>query len=566
MKMTWLIRQFSKPALLSALLATLASNSVSGQGRNEEITIIAPYIPSIQNATKIPFRPEVSPGEPDQQVFEYDYITRSIPVTTELDPVEPMKFSGEKQGEVYGNYAKAGFGNYLTPYLEFLASSKQSEDYLVGARFRHHSSQGGMKDYANNAFSRNLVSVYGKSFLSPGTLSGDIGYNREVVHYYGFPLDSFPDLEISKEELRQRFQHFWLGVDFNGQNKAKEPLKYSIGTGFHFYNDRWDTREIQLDVNGSLDKQLSGTGSDFRHGLKFDIGLEYVSYKDTAKSLSPLIFNLVPVYRFGFGQYDFEVGLSLSLSSDESEGGSGPGVDVFPHLRADISIVENELKAYALVSGYKKVNTYRSLTSVNPYLTSSPELINTDQQISISGGLTGNAAGLNFNAEVSYSYNDNLPLFVNDTTIALQNKFKVLYDDVNLLNIKGSIGYLKVRSLEARLMASFYQYIPKHEEKAWHLPVYEVGLHAGYVIREKFILTGDLFILGNGYARSFDENGLQAVKLDPAFDLNLGFEYRITSKLSAFINVNNILNQHYQRWYQYPVQGIQVMAGATYSF
>jgi hypothetical protein len=36
--------------------------------------------------------------------------------------------------------------------------------------------------------------------------------------------------------------------------------------------------------------------------------------------------------------------------------------------------------------------------------------------------------------------------------------------------------------------------------------------------------------------------------------------------LSACVDVNNILNQHYQRWYGYPVQGILAMAGVKLSF
>jgi len=30
--------------------------------------------------------------------------------------------------------------------------------------------------------------------------------------------------------------------------------------------------------------------------------------------------------------------------------------------------------------------------------------------------------------------------------------------------------------------------------------------------------------------------------------------------------VNNIANQNYQRWMNFPVQGIQFLAGATYQF
>ena len=263
---------------------------------------------------------------------------------------------------------------------------------------------------------------------------------------------------------------------------------------------------------------------------------------------------------------DFEVGLDIYLVSGDQPEISTTFIDVYPYLRAEISVVEDQLKAYAQIDGSKKVNSFRELTGINPFITSTPEILNTEEQNRFLDGLTGSVSGFNFNVEASYSYNSNLPLFVNDTSTILQNKFQVIYDDVNLLNIKGSVGLLKVNNLHAHLILALNGYNPKNEDKAWHLPSYEVGLDAGYTIKERYIINGYFIVLGARYARDFDETGEISVKLKPAVDLNLGFEYRITPKISAFASVNNLLNQHYQRWYQYPVQGIQGMIGGKFSF
>lgn len=101
-------------SLTVLLIFTLSLNS-SGQGKNEEVTIIAPYIPTIGNASKIPTRPEVTPEEEQSQTFEYDYVTRNVETTLELDPIEPLKYSIGDDQQLYRNFAKIGFGNYLTP-------------------------------------------------------------------------------------------------------------------------------------------------------------------------------------------------------------------------------------------------------------------------------------------------------------------------------------------------------------------------------------------------------------------------------------------------------------------
>src|SRR5690606_34088445 len=54
--------------------------------------------------------------------------------------------------------------------------------------------------------------------------------------------------------------------------------------------------------------------------------------------------------------------------------------------------------------------------------------------------------------------------------------------------------------------------------------------------------------------------------LDSFFDANLHLGYHITDQFSVFAKGNNLGNQGYQRWQNFPVQSIQFLAGATYKF
>jgi hypothetical protein len=49
-------------------------------------------------------------------------------------------------------------------------------------------------------------------------------------------------------------------------------------------------------------------------------------------------------------------------------------------------------------------------------------------------------------------------------------------------------------------------------------------------------------------------------------DVNLGLEYRYNQRISAFIQLNNVASQRYNRWYNYPVQAFQVLGGITARF
>ena len=54
--------------------------------------------------------------------------------------------------------------------------------------------------------------------------------------------------------------------------------------------------------------------------------------------------------------------------------------------------------------------------------------------------------------------------------------------------------------------------------------------------------------------------------LDSYFDANAHVGYHVNDQLSVFAKANNIANDAYQKWQNFPVQSIQFLAGATYKF
>jgi outer membrane receptor protein involved in Fe transport len=42
--------------------------------------------------------------------------------------------------------------------------------------------------------------------------------------------------------------------------------------------------------------------------------------------------------------------------------------------------------------------------------------------------------------------------------------------------------------------------------------------------------------------------------------------YKISDRLSVYAKGNNLVNKQYERWFNYPAQGIQFLVGATYQF
>jgi len=560
-----ILRAILLPVLAVIMLAA-GMPLASGQGKNEEVTMIAPYIPSIGDATKISFKPEIKPEDNDTAKFSFSYTDRPYPVHIDPQPLEAIKYGQGDKPQLYRNFAKIGIGNYYTPYLDFMATSLQSEKLLFGARLKHHSSQGKIKGYPVSAYSHNLIDIFGKTFFKSHTLSLEAGYDRDVVHFYGFQPDSFPAFEFTKENIRQRFQHLDAGIEFSSNYRENDKLNHSIRLGVDHFTDLYGSRETEVGFKTRFDKSFKAGRSDFNHAVALDFGLDFLNFRDSISSSSPFFMQFKPVYRLHFGQYRFMAGIDVSLAATDSPGGSSVGIDVFPLLKAEVIVIPSQLSAYAEISGERTINSYRNLAGINPFIISNPQVSFTDEQFSIGGGITGNAAGINFHVSAAYSYINDMALFVTDTALVPENRFKVIYDDLNRVKIQAGLGYVKTGRFSARMNAAYYYYKPENELKAWHLPDYEVDLDASYTFLGKYTAKLSLLALGSKYAPVYASGETASEKLNGALDLGAGAEYEISHMLTAWLDINNILNQHYQRWQEYPVQGILIMAGVKLSF
>jgi hypothetical protein len=121
------------------------------------------------------------------------------------------------------------------------------------------------------------------------------------------------------------------------------------------------------------------------------------------------------------------------------------------------------------------------------------------------------------------------------------------------------------------LHTQFHSYSTNKIAKAFSLPQLESKINIGYNIGEKFLIQLDLFYWGERSGAILTENqdlirNIEVKKLDPFVDLNLGIDYRYSKNFSAFIQCNNMANGRYNRFVNYPVYGINIIGGFTFTF
>ena len=527
-----------------------------------EVTVIASYEPTISDAFKLNFNPGIKDSTYEQPNFSYTIQSKKIPTSFMLEPIKPAKIVGEPITKLYKNLIKAGFGNYLTPYLEVYANSVRSKSYSYGVHARHLSSSGSIKDYAESKYSNNLLEVYGMKYFKKSTIDVEVFFHRDVVNYYGFKPVDFPSFT---DDIKQRYALIGFNAAYYSNYVDSSSLNHKIGLGFYNLSDKYSTHENNLKFSFDLDKNVKLFDFSDKQTLGIKTSVDYFNNgNDKTGSINSAIFGFKPFISTHFNEYMFYAGVDLSIATST---GVASKLHIYPHLEASLNIIPKILKVYGGISGGIEKSSFKTISDENPFVNSNVPVGFSNKKFEIYGGVTSSLTKtIDFSASISNSTIDGMPLFVNDTNTAPDNQFTVLYDKVNRLKINASFLFKYDDKLNFNLSANLYRYSTDVEAEAWHKPNFDASLTARYSISNKIVAQASIFTFTKSYAKTY-ENGTMIIKeIDAMIDFNLGFEYRYSKILSGFVNINNLTAGRYQNWYNYPNQRFNLMAGITYAF
>jgi len=510
---------------------------------------------------------------------ELTYQNESAFVKTEYSPsvLSAAKLKVDTKKEILAKfYVRGGIGFYTTPLLDFYFNDGYNKNGTYGVKAHHFSSQGGVKNTGHPGFSDNSIGLFGKFFDRKLEFGGALDYERNVVHYYGYNGDS---LNFDKEDIKQRFNKINTTLYVGTFTPDSMKLNHREEINYQYTDDHFGAMENRIQVGSSLSKLMNGE----LYGLNFNF--DYNNYVPTynfpgcidcldqgvlGATQNNAILTLNPHVKSVGKDWNLKVGLVLTGNFRDV----GAKFHFYPDAEFRYSLFNDMFIPYVGLSGNMARNNYRSLTSENPFILNNVELLNTNNKINIFGGIRGTISNTtSFNAQVSYLKTENLPLFYNDTLFSIGNKFRVDYDSVDIINISGQLHYRQKERLKIFLRGDYFIYNTTNALAAWNLPNFKFTLGGYYDMMDKIIVRADFYVVGSRNVLSYDSvegfdavNGISAMNLKPYVDLNLGVEYRYSSKISAFLNIYNFAAQKYQRYMNYPVQNINAILGFTMSF
>ncbi|HSH66280.1 MAG TPA: hypothetical protein VLB84_10895, partial [Bacteroidia bacterium] len=491
-------------------------------------------------------------------VKSYGINSKKINPASTVDPVTPAQMVGEPLTKLYNALVKGGFGTYTTPYLEFWYNGLRSKENTYGVHLKHLSSSSTLKNYGYAGMSDDQVGLYGKKFLKEHSLIGNFNFSRNGLHFYGYDANQ---ISLSKKETAQHFNYFGANAELLSHYSKLSRFNHDIKLGFYNVTDAYKSSENNIKANGyvqtTFDKEL----------IKVNALVDYYNFRSPLDTINNTIVALNPNFIADGDKYHASLGITATL---DIEGASK--FYFHPKVEASYNIFDNIIVPYAGVTGGVKKNSFKSVTDENPFISSGAFLRNSITKFDVYGGLKGTlSSSIAYNVHASYASIANMLFYVNDTTLP-ENRFKLAYDDVNVLNLHGEVIYQMREKLRVLIGADYYNYKTTYEIRAWYKPQVKLNLAINYNLSDKIIVKADVFYFDNQYAKTYayaddtTTKKIVAQELKGLFDLNIGAEYRYNKRLGFFLSLNNLANIRYFRYINYPTQRFSIMGGLSYAF
>lgn len=512
------------------------------------VTVTSAFQPSLKTTSKVNFSAATPSPDTSRNVLEYDVPAQNITFSYQSPALKPLAQNIDTTVHWENrSFIKAGYGNYTTPFLQVGASLGDGIKSVVNIHGKYTSSKSSVPFQQFSKLNLDGIGIF-TTANNKNEWTGKLLYDNNTQYQYGFLPDT---LQFTKDDLRQRFTTFGGGFALRNKTQNAAGISYNPGISLNMFQDNHGSTESNFIINAPMSKSF-GTIFAFNLGLKADI----TTYKsDSAGTINNNLYALTPAIQFKTPNLKLVAGVSPTWDNAV--------LSFLPNITAEAKIKNEKFILQAGWIGYFNKTTYQYLASLNPWLQQPKNLLNTRIKEQYAGFKGSAGTHVTYDAKVSYLQYSNQPLFVNDTITG--KSFHVVNEsEMKNIRIHGEIGYTMQEKLSLLAGVTFNQYSGlKDNEKAWGLLPIEVNGSLRWQVLKDFLVKSDIYFWDGTQYRN---KSLGSQKLKPAADLNLGVEFTILPQLNAWVQMNNLFNNKYQRWNQYPVLGFNVLAGVVYSF
>jgi len=565
--------KYTSLIILFFLFPLLSLHAQEDDLGTEVVNIVKPYTPTISDAFKVKETPMLNDST-NIQKKPVKYEIFSVPVASTFTPAKGKAATVEKAKPMtlYDNYATLGFGTYTTVLGELFSSFDISRTDNASIFFRHNSAQGDIKDVKleNKFYDTELRGSY-HSRQKDMSYGLEAGFNHQLFNWYGID----PDVENDLDDLSVIDpQQTYFGVDLGGTIGFEESVFTKGSANLYYTGDAYGSSEIQAILKPEFEFPIADLNFRVDGLVDYLTGsFDRMYFLDTENKYSFLNAGVTPALVYFNEDLTLTLGAQAIASMDSEN--SETDFYIFPKINGSYRLVDELLIAYAGVEGSLDQNTYREAKEENPFVSPTLFIMPTKTLYNAFGGLKGKLSNqIGYNIRGSYGKQEDRAMFQKNPYDAFGasledyqygNSFGLVYDDLNVMEIFGElqVEVSEVFSLGANV--TYNSYSLDNQPEAWNLPSLQASIFSNFNITEQ--LYGGVSIFYVGEREDVQSiTSASSVTLDSYIDANVNLGYNVTDRLSVFAKGSNLLGKNYEKWLNFPVQGIQGLLGATYKF
>lgn len=530
--------------LLLTLLPAVLSAQTSDKDSllNRTVVVEQEYNPEIMDASKINNLPEVEVPSVPKQAIEYSLQPHPVSSFHVYQPLTTFTLK-EAPKNYYPGYIRLGYGNRnnLDGAIGYAFQLSSKDELTISGAIRGmkgkikfpHIGKQKQHDYRSQAgidyrhlFPQTEMRLYGNwqlhnLSLHPQFILNNQRFTAGNAHWSLTSSNPTSPIQFIAEadwKMHQR-AHNWTNW-INKESKATEH---------------------QMQVHALM----SGVINDFQH-IGLDLKMhQFIYATDFSSNYTALHLN--PFYEIENNGWKLHAGIHVDPSF-----GLGKKLQLSPDIELNFSFA-NHYQLYVKAKGGRNFNDFNHLAAFCPYANLSNQLKNTYEPINASIGFkTSPYDGLHLHLFGGYqNLKDDLYTYWKEENSEIAFKqahsenfygglnIRYGYKDIFIWNFQGS--YLHWDACSDALFFKPQIHLSTTADLHFVKPLY---LHIGY-----------------DYQKPQSESPYTIVH-----NLTAGVSYNLVKGLSAYINMNNLLNKRYTLHWNYPNQGLQIIGGLSYKF
>lgn len=517
------------------------------------VTIVSAFKPQLKNVAKIGFlnataivdtnTVALSYQVPSQNLsFQYQPIAL-VPRAIKIDSIRKLKQSAN---------VKIGLGNYMNQFIQVEASLEDRKMQQHDIKIHNESIAG---DHPIQKWKHTGMQYLGALSLNKKLqINTQVYFDQSSRYRYGLVPDT-TNLPLSNFEQKLTT----IGANFSLVNKEtlSSPFYYAPIVQLNHSDLFNQAKNSSIDLQSPILYRINTNIN-----LHADINLNYNQYQTVNNaSKQNSIIQINPSFELNKAKFSFKIGVSPTIANGDFAW--YPTIDISKQLK-DTNMVLNAGWNTSVSN-----NQIIQLMGQNHWIAAPTDLpISTIEKKYFKVNVTVNKR-LNYGLIMALNDYRELPFFnqskLPNNPILQGLKYDVLFEKRAIaIELMGDLRYQMSDKL---LWKNHFKYIQfnliRENNQAWGILPFEFNTQLNWLWTKKLQLDAS----GQFWTGSKTSAGLgNAYQLNNTFVLNAGIQYAVSDHWTFWGKGENLLDQQYQRWANYPSLGVQFLAGIQYKF